>query len=1233
MSHASSRSTDNRARPRIRRRYLSLATILLGVLLIAGWGISVMTSPERLNRVLVDLLEQSIGCQASIGRVSLSWDGMLIVDGIELTVPGAEGELEKLMTTDRMTVQLKLWPLLIGRVRAASVALTNPTLYLTEDPTNQRFNYHMLLSQPTDEKSDSALPRALPEVYLNGGLVHFGQWIDSAYQRVQSLRFDGTLSADPDQSGAYDFVLTQRAGVISAEAETQVHGRIDLRQPSIEMQLDRFSFAGPYRYLLPQDVRHWWDRMSPSGTLPRVVFSARGDEEAGVLMSALMQFEGISLRVPLTDAEPLSVADVTGEVRLAGWSMTFDNVVGEVEGIRFRAEGRIDGISTIAPYSISVTTDPFDLPENAGLWDKLPPQVTQYRDRFAPHGRYQVALTIGRPVQDAPIEIRGHLDLLESYFCYHKFPYPVQSLTGRIFFNRDRIQFDDLAAVSPTGVTGIVSGTVGPPLKHGVVDITIRGREVPVDEHLFNAMKPKHREVMDLFFSQDGYESLLRAGVIQSPDDPGQEELVDANPVRQVTTRTIPRFKPGGSAGVTVHIRRPAGSDQRYAVTTELDVAGLSSVFDFWPYPLTAQSGRVVIRPDNVEVDHVYLRAPNGGGGVVHGLLELPRDDRPLIPHLQLTSIYLPVDPILIASIPPPKDHWVRMLNLTGELVGTGEIYVDSHGKVAFTVDTNLRNGTAKPNDGQYVLDQINGGVTIERTRILLDEVVAHREYGEIKVNGLADYGGEGLDISLLFEADDLPLERGLIDLLPHEHQGRTLLAQLNDTYRPDGRFDARLSYSHPRGQPEHFDLTVAPHEFGFDYAGQRIELTDLTGRVDLTPSQAVLHEVSGRFAAGTFTLEGQVHLGDNPGLALGFDVHAQRIDPVGRALMPAGVRRLIDGLSLQGAYTIEHARLITSPNNQQGPTHIFEGTARFSGATAQLGVPITELDAEMNMHIAAFADQPWPHIDIRIQADRLRAADRLVRRLSLGVLTGSQPNLVNITNLRGVVYGGALVGHGQLGMGENPLLGFQMTLHDVMLEPFLDPLGQQAEVEAISDQPADVETPRDMSTGLLSASLSIRVPLNDPQNRQGRGVVTIRDAKLYDRPLTLALLQAANLAIPQQSSFDRASARYVIFGNHVVFDHISFDSPVFAITGTGTMEYPSTHLNLNMVTRNLTAPNLGPVTDLVKTFKNSLLGIQVTGTLAKPEARVVPLEGLFRSWDRVFGTGRVPLTTEYPVQ
>ena len=172
------------------------------------------------------------------------------------------------------------------------------------------------------------------------------------------------------------------------------------------------------------------------------------------------------------------------------------------------------------------------------------------------------------------------------------------------------------------------------------------------------------------------------------------------------------------------------------------------------------------------------------------------------------------------------------------------------------------------------------------------------------------------------------------------------------------------------------------------------------------------------------------------------------------------------------------------------------------------------------------------------------------------------------------------------------------------------------------------------MSSGLLSAGLSLRVPLDDDGQLQGRGIVTVRDALLYDRPITLALLQAANFALPNESSFDRASARYLIVGETVLFDDIRFEAPGFVISGTGSMAYPSTELNLHMVTHNPGALDLGPVSDLVRTFKDELLGIEVRGTLAEPQAGVVPLEGVFRSWGRVFGDTRAQVSevqTEEP--
>ncbi len=1220
------------------RRWLRRFILLLGFLLLLISGISYLTSPARLNRVLVGLLEDSIGCDASIGQATLSWDGLLVVDGIELTVPDTDGQMARLFTTDRVAVQLRLLPLVIGKVRAASVALSHPALYLTEDLDRGRFNFEMLIARLPDESSlATSLPTALPEVYLNGGEVHFGQLVADAYQPVQSLRVDGTLSADPDRSGGYYFILSQRDDPAdrTAGAGPTIQGEIDLHEPGVEVQVDRFTFNGPYRYLLPHAVRKWWDRLSPQGAVPRVVFSARHGGDDSVILSAQMSLDGIGMSLPFEGDQPLLLTGVTGEITLASNVVSFEAVTGEIEGIAFNADGRIDGLGTGSPFSIALNTQPFEVPAAGGVWDKLPPYVLNYRDRFSPRGSYRAQVVIGRDTPEGELTLGGYLDLIDTTFAYDKFPYPAKKLTGRITFDQDRIVLNDLAGVTPSGGTGTVSGTIGPPIRNGAVDITIHGEGIVIDEYLLSAMKPKHRDVMDMFFSQPGYEQLLNAGVIRGPGEPTADapRIADANQSVAIQP-DIPVFEPGGKADVTVRIERPAGPDRPYSVTTDLDAAGLRSVFDFWCYPLIVERGRVVISPDEVRVYDVHLKALNGGGGVVNGRLELPNDERPLTPHLQMPAIRLPIDDLLVASIPPPKDHWVRSLQLTGELVGTGEVFADGDGKVAFTVDTQLQDGTARPNSGAYLLQRITGGVTVERTRVQFENLVSRHDGGTITLNGQTDFGEGGLGVDLAFIGDELALEPGLADLLPMEHEAWPLMRALFADYRPDGVIDAELHYHGGGGEPDRFTLGVVPESAGFDYAGQRIELTDLTGRVELTPSLALFQNVTGRFASGTFQIDGEVRVGEDMGAALSFEVDAQRIDPAARALLPAGVLALVDKLAIQGPYSIEDARLLCWPDAEQGPTRIFEGKVNLHGAAAQLGVPVTELDATLDLRVVTFADQPWPHTDMHIHAERLRAADRLVQRVSLAVATGDRPWLVNLTDLRGTVYGGALVGHGQLNFGDPASLGIDLTLHDVQLEPFINPLAPDASAQAAAPVAgANQAVTRDMSSGLLSAALSIRVPLDDPTQRQGRGVVTVRDARLYDRPLTLALLQAINFALPNESSFDRAAARYLIFGDTVVFDDIRFEAPAFVIAGTGTMDYPSTNLNLRMVTNNPAAPNLGAVSELVKTFKDELLGIEVRGTLAKPEARVVTFDGLFRSWDRVFGQTRAPLTIEQPVK
>ena len=147
-----------------------------------------------------------------------------------------------------------------------------------------------------------------------------------------------------------------------------------------------------------------------------------------------------------------------------------EDLHGEVDGIAFDVHGRMDGFEADAPFSISVTTDPFDVPAEGGLWDKMPPRVRKYQERFSPQGTYQAQVTIERTTRGADPLFRGYLDLLDTRFAYYKFPYPAEKLTGRVTFDNQRIVLHDLIGIGPSGGRGVVSGTITPPGGDAEVD-------------------------------------------------------------------------------------------------------------------------------------------------------------------------------------------------------------------------------------------------------------------------------------------------------------------------------------------------------------------------------------------------------------------------------------------------------------------------------------------------------------------------------------------------------------------------------------------------------------------------------------------------------------------------------------------------------------------------------------------------------------------------------------------
>lgn len=1210
----------------------------------AGAALFYLTRPQRLARMAAGVIQQLTGAEATIDTARLTRTGEIHLDGLVLTIPGEAADADPLLEVEHVVLKPNLWALVTGRFDAHWVRLANPTLHLTEDLATGQFTFQKLRRH----LDQSGRPETLPQVSVGHGMLRFAEVGPGGFKPLGSLQLDGTLTENPCQRGEYLFVLRQRGPADGPDPV--LRGSLDLNGMKSRVVVEHFSLDHPQRNFLPKRLRDWWDRLEPEGSLPTIEVAYDPDPAVGLHARIAIEGGGLRLRLfdnDLDDDFAPRMTDVSGLLVVENETIRIQNLRGQVESIRYTVNGAVQGFEPIAPLSLTVTTNAFELEPDPDYLAALGPMVQKHYHRFSPTGTFKARVRLVRHTRGGPVEYDGSVDVINGTAAYHKFPYPVRQIHGRIRFTHEQLQVEELRGTGPADGELVLSGTVTPPGSGAAVNMHIVASDLALDEHVRRAMNARHRKMLDLFFDEPAHRQLVRQGLIRSADS--QQHHLQKPPIEDP-----PLFELAGRSSVVIDIERPFGEDKRYEVTTTVQAAGLRAVYKHWPYPLAATGGQLVIGRDAVRIEKVTVRGPTGATATIDGTVDRGDHDR-LRPDIKLTDVKIPIDEMLMASIEPPRDRWIRDLQLTGTLVGSGEILRRADGEIDFALNGDLSGGTAVPHGGTLKLRDLTGPLTVRRWRVELQDVIGRVHDGTLGLGGEARWDADQLEMDLRFTATDLALNSELLDLLPPTHPARPRLSGLFDRYRPTGRFNGQLEYrtigggdvagdfaaetidksreeSGSRGGDETYRIKLEPATFAFDLRGRRIEFDRISGQIVVRPDGVEMNDLAASFEHGSTHLSGHITFGQEPVVTLRLGAAADRFDDTARAFLPTAVTRAIDGLKLNGGYRIDARQLIRRWGTGTGPALQFSASVQLINASAEVGVPIRGLNGRLNIDATRPSDQPWTRIDLRLHGNQLRAADRLIKPLDMHLVRETQRDLLQVKKFLGSIYEGALVGSGFIQLGGPGIYHFDLTLEDVELEPFLSPLAARQPGGNTADgrsEPPDRAT----ESGLLSASLSIEDHYHKAVPRRGRGTIKVHDATLYDRPLAFAVLQAANLALPADHAFDRASARYLIDGDTVLFDSIRFESPNLVIAGAGTMDYPTRKLNLNMVSRNPGAADLGALSEMVNVFTDELMAIQVTGTLDKPKARVVSLKGIRQSWHELFGKTRARRQQSRPLR
>ncbi|WP_432797503.1 hypothetical protein [Poriferisphaera sp. WC338] len=1182
--------------------------VLLGMIFLSAGVLVYMTRPERLGRLCAQFVTQATGAAVNIDKAYLTKDGRIELEDMKLWVPGRDDDSGRLVEIEGVVIDPDLLSIVAGSFRVESIQLLRPTIYVTEDVDLGKMNYQLLAEQKENEEKEQEqeLPEKVPTLTVRQAELVLGEYQDGKYTERSRLDLEGRVSRKRQALGAYYFVLKQ----IGEGEQPEFQGEFNLKQHEFEVSLKHFSFTESTEKFLTSGMRSWWDRLQPVG-------------EVTEMRIGYDPTDGLFARVGLTNGRltipfeqfPAKLSDVDLMIELRDDRIEIEKLTGmlgagETTTIRYGITGEMQGLKRDDPFVLRVQTDPFRVTGDPEFILGMPPEVQNQYDLFTPSGDFRASAIISRKEPGGEITYDGNIDFLDVSGAYKKFPYPLEHVKGTIQFENNLLTIEKLAGQAIDGGDVVISGTVRNPGPLAETKLHIEATEIDANARFVGAMEEKHQKIINLFRDQAAAETLVQTGLTRKTESsPGD----------------VPVFWPGGRISLAIDLYRPPGYKTKPQITTDIDLQGARVLYKHWPYPVVVEEGHVILAPGNTRIKNLTAHGLSGGEIHLEGQITKLADGKTQYVDLKVDRTHIPSDAYLYASAPNPQREWLKQMNLTGSLLANGEVKCTLPGKVYYAINFDFDNNTMRPFDSGMLMQAMRGSATLEPTQLTFHSISGKHDASGIDLDGTIGWGNGQLGVDLNVQASNLEINKGLIDVVPPELEAKKTLASLMGKYQPTGTTDLLLSINHQSNSKAlEYKVTLRPQSLGFEYGNNgRLSFDEMSGELIVSPGMAELDELGGRFDGGKFRMSGFVEQNDRVNTALNFDVMSDFETETVRRILPKEVRDLLEHLSISGGFEIEDGRFVLRDEASDHPQYEFDSKIRMEQGQAKVGASITGFDGTVHVKVTGRKDEAWPKMMIDVDADRMLAEGRLIQPFAMELLSTANNESVYLKDFYGEIYGGTLVGEGKIDFGAEELWQFDLKLHDVSVDAFLKPehyndrLILRADAR---DEGVDVKL-APLPPGELSASLHVEQPFDKPEEREGRGILRVRDATLYNAPLTLAVLQVANLTLPTSQSFDRASARYVIDGEMVYLDTLVIESPSIAIIGDGTMDWHDMGLDLEMMTRNPAAPDLGALSDLFNVFKDELGTIQVRGTLTDPKAELVPLTGLRDSWESVFGS------------
>ncbi|HMO91523.1 MAG TPA: hypothetical protein PKD64_04950 [Pirellulaceae bacterium] len=561
----------------------------------------------------------------------------------------------------------------------------------------------------------------------------------------------------------------------------------------------------------------------------------------------------------------------------------------------------------------------------------------------------------------------------------------------------------------------------------------------------------------------------------------------------------------------------------------------------------------------------------------------------------------------------------VEAFNATGEfqVKAVLEKFDAAQRKPTPLIDVNLRNTVIRHRNFEYRLFDVSGHVRIHSGRCEFIQLQGARDYGYVVCNG---EWSESDGLLLNFDCHSIALDDHLRNALRPAYQ------ELWGRLQPVGTIDSmQVSLEHQRGwtEPKLQILGRIFDQVGEAYSDVSIEPTwfpyrvsQLTGEFQIGDGAITLHRFSGVHNDTWISFAGEGSYNDSywkmalkdllvGGLDMNEDLYRalpMSLEDALRKLDLKGQVEVEGQIVLQG--NIRETRMKPSRTSTFGSDRLdatdgfrMSWDIRLTAVNVDMyvGVPIKNLTGQMRLIGRLVDEQPSSIGEIVVdsmmyqgmQVTNLRGPVSIEpSKIAIGSWASMPPEFGPAEPLQGDLVDGRLGLDAQINAGQNGEFYVRLTAQSFDLNALATELSTQS--KSLSGKGYCGI----LLTGNVDGSSEVR----------GDGYVRLRDAKLYELPVILALLNVAKIAQADRSAFDESNIDFTVMGSNIELNRIELIGDMISLIGTGDMNLDQ-QINLDFYTvmgRNRLYIPL--ITQLYRAGSQQILWINVSGTLQEPK-------------------------------